>query len=59
MSLEIIYPRKSPVHYTEVDWELRDINLKERATAVFCHNKRPWTVPRQASLSKEFSRQEY
>lgn len=35
MSLEIIYPGKSPVHYAEVDWELGDINLKERATASY------------------------
>lgn len=37
MSLEIIYPGKSLVHYTEVDWELGDINLKEKAIAAFLH----------------------
>lgn len=43
MSLEIIYPWKSPVHYTEVDWELGDSNLKEKATtAAFLNNTRPW-----------------
>lgn len=42
MSLEIIYPRKSPVHYAEVAWELGDINLKEKVTAVSLNNKTPW-----------------
>lgn len=45
MSVEIIYTRKSPVHYIEVAWELEGINLKEKAITVFLNNKRPWLEP--------------